>query len=614
VEHQVDPNPFNERDFWGISAGDADTAVAVGTGGAVYATEDRGAHWVRRQTGSAAAILDLAATDADHAWAAGDNGDVLYTTDGGQFWHYVNIPVYETYFTFHGIDFADGNNGWVGGEHGALYHSTDGGRTWQPQSANLNPNQTVWAVEAVDAQTALLAAGGLYRTTDAGQTWRPAQLPPGVGAPFMDVFFVSASTGWAVGADRTIARSTDGGATWAAQSSGGSELLYRVSFADPNHGWAGGWNGALFHTTNGGATWQPQDADLPDRTSIMGVQAISAGVAWISGGGGGPDSRPFVKRTTDGGATWVAEALGNSNPLNTLSAILFTDANTGWAAGSTIPPLGGIFRRAPGSGPFLTPTPLASATRPPFQTPTSSPGQTATPGATATPPGPPTVTPCLIAFSDVPPGQPFYAFIRCLACRGIVGGYPCGGPGEPCPGAYFRPTNNITRGQVAKIVAEAAGFSDAVPSSRQTFTDVPPSGTFWLWIERLSSRGILGGYPCGGPFEPSNPPSNRPYFRPNHAVTRGQLSKIIAGAAGWTETPAGQTFEDVPPGNTFYLYIERLSSRMVIAGYPCGGAGEPCQPPTNRPYFRPNANATRGQMSKIAASAFFPNCPALIRR
>jgi N-acetylneuraminic acid mutarotase len=240
--------------------------------------------------------------------------------------------------------------------------------------------------------------------------------------------------------------------------------------------------------------------------------------------------------------------------------------------------------------------------------PCATPSATVTPTPPATAPATASPTSCAITFNDVPAGSTFYDYIRCLACRGIVGGYPCGGPNEPCPGQYYRPNNDVTRGQVSKIVSESAGFSDAVPSTQQTFEDVPNSGTFWLWVERLSSRGIIGGYACGGPFEPCVSPDNRPYFRPNNNVTRGQLSKITSGAAGWTETPVGQTFEDVPPGSTFYRYIERMAARGIITGYPCGGAFEPCVTPGNRPYFRPNNNATRGQMSKIAAAAFFPGC------
>ncbi len=249
-----------------------------------------------------------------------------------------------------------------------------------------------------------------------------------------------------------------------------------------------------------------------------------------------------------------------------------------------------------------TPTPISTPTA------TRGPGGPTRTATAVAPPPSPSATVCPLVFTDVPVGSTFYNYVRCLACRGIVGGYPCGGPGEPCPGSYFRPNNNVTRGQVAKIVSESAGFANIIPSTQQTFADVAPSSTFHLWIERLSGRGIIGGYPCGGPFEPCVAPGNRPYFRPNNNVTRGQLAKITSGAAGYTATPTGQTFEDVPPASTFYLYIERLASRGIIGGYSCGGAGEPCLAPLNRPYFRPNNPATRGQMSKIAAAAFFPNC------
>jgi hypothetical protein len=90
-------------------------------------------------------------------------------------------------------------------------------------------------------------------------------------------------------------------------------------------------------------------------------------------------------------------------------------------------------------------------------------------------------------------------------------------------------------------------------------------------------------------------------------VTRGQLSKIAANAAGYNEAPpATPTFKDVPVANPFYVFIERLSLHGVISGYNCGGPGEPCP----GVYFRPNANITRGQVSKVASQTFFPNACA----
>jgi hypothetical protein len=202
----------------------------------------------------------------------------------------------------------------------------------------------------------------------------------------------------------------------------------------------------------------------------------------------------------------------------------------------------------------------------------------------------------------VPIGHAFYPYIRCLACRGIVNGYPDG---------TFRPENNVTRGQLSKIVSNSAGFSD--PPGGQLFEDVAPGSTFYTFIQRLATRGYINGYPCGGAGEPCVPPGNRPYFRTNKNATRGQISKIVSNAAGFSGSSGAQIFEDVPPGSTFYDFIQRLASRGIMSGYPCGHP-EPCVPPGNRPYFRPNDNATRGQTSKIVANTFFLDCQTPGRR
>jgi hypothetical protein len=245
--------------------------------------------------------------------------------------------------------------------------------------------------------------------------------------------------------------------------------------------------------------------------------------------------------------------------------------------------------------PTRTATPITSATH----TATAI-ATTATPTIPVAVPSS-TSTACPIQFTDVPQGSTFYANIRCLACRGILGGYSDG---------TFRPNNDITRGQLSKIVSNAAGFNE--PVSSRLFEDIPTTHAFYTWIQRLASRGHIGGYPCGGEGEPCGA-SNRPYFRPNANATRGQISKIVSNAAGFSEPPGGQLFEDVDPGDTFYEWVQRLASRGIMGGYPCGGVGEPCGA-GDRPYFRPNNNATRGQVSKIVANTFFPGCVTLVRQ
>jgi len=199
--------------------------------------------------------------------------------------------------------------------------------------------------------------------------------------------------------------------------------------------------------------------------------------------------------------------------------------------------------------------------------------------------------------------------VRCLACRGIISGYECGGDGEPCDGEsnpYFRPNAKITRGQIAKIVSNSAGYNE--DPNPQIYEDVDPTNTFYQWINRLSRRGHMGGYSCGTvPDEPCNSPGNRPYFRPFNNATRAQLAKIVSNAAGFEDTPVGQIFSDIAPDNDFYVWVHRLASRGIMGGYACGGEGEACDD-QERPYFRPYNNVTRGQTAKIVGGAFIPGC------
>lgn len=246
-------------------------------------------------------------------------------------------------------------------------------------------------------------------------------------------------------------------------------------------------------------------------------------------------------------------------------------------------------------------------------TPTSTPTPTSVPGTpTSTAiPATPTSTGCSIQFDDVPPsgeGSTFYSFVRCLACRSIVGGYPCGGPGEPCnadDAPYFRPNANVTRGQISKMVALAADLSG--PLGDQVFEDVAPGSTFYAPVQRLATAGYISGYPCGTvPAEPCQA-GDRPYFRPSQNATRGQLSKIVSETAQLTGDPGDPRFTDVPEDNPFFVWINRLSNQGVISGYSCGGPGEPCDD-QDLPYFRPAEQVTRGQTAKIVANTFYPNC------
>ena len=136
-------------------------------------------------------------------------------------------------------------------------------------------------------------------------------------------------------------------------------------------------------------------------------------------------------------------------------------------------------------------------------------------------------------------------------------------------------------------MANAAGFNETIPPAQQTFLDVSPDSTFWVYIERVAMHGAINGYADGT-------------YCPGNNMTRGQLSKIDSEVKGYNDViPATQqTFTDVEPGSTFWLYIERVALHGIVSGY-------------SDNTFRPNNDVTRGQASKIVTMTFSPECASL---
>jgi uncharacterized delta-60 repeat protein len=123
-------------------------------------------------------------------------------------------------------------------------------------------------------------------------------------------------------------------------------------------------------------------------------------------------------------------------------------------------------------------------------------------------------------------------------------------------------------GSVSYTVASHSGTSPrsaTMTIAGQTFTvyqgiafsDVPPSHSFHNEIGKLSARGITLG--CGN--------GN---FCPDAVVTREQMAAFILKAKGEFNptTPGSQRFLDVPPGNPFYAFIERMAVLQITSG--CG--------------------------------------------
>lgn len=225
----------------------------------------------------------------------------------------------------------------------------------------------------------------------------------------------------------------------------------------------------------------------------------------------------------------------------------------------------------PTATPNVTNTPIPTGSATAMATSTLPAGTatavaSSTPMATSTPTA--TATICAIMFTDVQATDYFYEAVRYLYCAGDISGYADN---------TFRPYNNTTRGQLAKIVVNAEGWPIDTTGGPH-FSDVYGNDAFYAFIETAYNHGIISGYADGT-------------FRPGSNVTRAQLAKIVVSAEGWPiNNPSQPHFSDVVEGDPFFGYIETAYSHNLISGYSDGT-------------FRPGNNATRGQISKIVYSA-----------
>lgn len=109
---------------------------------------------------------------------------------------------------------------------------------------------------------------------------------------------------------------------WSQQSSGTSNVLNNVFFADANTGWLIGVSGTLRKTTNGGLNWFSQTII---NENLYGIYFVNSSTGFICGDGG------YVTRTTNGGSSWTTQ----SPPVELYRGLYFIDVSTGFACGTT---------------------------------------------------------------------------------------------------------------------------------------------------------------------------------------------------------------------------------------------------------------------------------------
>jgi photosystem II stability/assembly factor-like uncharacterized protein len=227
---------------------------------------------------------------------------------------------------------------------GTFYHTADGGGTWERQV----PPAPGFLYDAhfVDAAVgyAGTAESTVAKTEDGGKSWANLRVDKGAEDTMRAVFFADREVGWAAcyhGATPRIYATVDGGARWTAQSLPAAGCPHIIAFGDAHEGWAvpnSYDEEIIYRTEDGGASWGLQSFPVCP-AEVRSFVALNGEEAWAAYGG------PRLIYTRDGGASWDYREVSYDNVL---SAVTFADALTGYAGGDGV-----IYKTADGGATWL---------------------------------------------------------------------------------------------------------------------------------------------------------------------------------------------------------------------------------------------------------------------
>ncbi|KAA0230073.1 T9SS C-terminal target domain-containing protein [candidate division KSB1 bacterium] len=301
--------------------------------------------------------VNLAVVNDQSAWLCDFNGQVWRTNDAGKTWRLIATVTREEKISC--LAAVDSNIAIAGGagaerENGSanLYRTIDGGQSWQVAYTAKGPTPYWYAVHWFDTGNGIALSNPpsahenflIAKTNDAGATWRRiAQMPqPQEQESGLShaCFFYDHLHGWfgtVVDIHRNqgnrMFRTSDGGESWILLPNALSVELQALHFISPSIGLrASAQPPFLARTTDSGQTWQPINdlpvAEVQYLTLFTGVNAASHQQLWLYGEAG-PDFRPFILTSVDGGLAWEEQILADVgvSKVLTFAAIAFGASN-----------------------------------------------------------------------------------------------------------------------------------------------------------------------------------------------------------------------------------------------------------------------------------------------
>ena len=156
-------------------------------------------------------------------------------------------------------------------------------------------------------------------------------------------------------------------------------------------------------------------------------------------------------------------------------------------------------------------------------------------------------------YTDVAESDWYFAYVRELSAREVLGGYPDG---------TFRASAALTAGEALKLVLLGAGCQEA-----------EPTGSHWAsgYLALAESMGCL----APGEIQDLDSP-----------ISRLVIARVAAVAMGLEERTGASPFADVDSGYTLALYEEGILNGTVLGG---------------QRYYYPDSSINRGEVCAIVS-------------
>jgi photosystem II stability/assembly factor-like uncharacterized protein len=222
---------------------------------------------------------------------------------------------------------------------GTVIATVDGGVTWSAQPLPIGwnfyfircPSNDVCYTLAMRTNSIRGSPPEIWATTDGGTSWIDRTPSPSSSGTILGFGCSATSTCFATGDSGQILRTTSGGVSWTALTSGTTDALSQI--VCPSSvvcDIIAGAGVAILATADGGASWTRRATGIPAGATLLGISCPSVSTCYAVG------SQGLIMGTPDGGITWSAQASATTNSLISIDCGSLSDCAAGGYFGTLI--------------------------------------------------------------------------------------------------------------------------------------------------------------------------------------------------------------------------------------------------------------------------------------